>query len=66
VVVEDLHSREQGTQVVGDEVFERDESQVSPTVVAKFDESGKNRRHLDASKVFVSRLRVSNSNREVE
>ena len=48
VVLEDLHAGEQVAEVVGDEVFERDEAHAAGTVIRELHEPGEQRRHLDA------------------
>ena len=66
MVIENGHPREQGPEVVGDEVFERKESNNTVGRRGQLNESGQNSRHLDASEVLVARLRILHPNRQVQ
>ncbi len=66
VVVENFHAREEVPQVIGDEVFERDEAQQAAAVIRKLHEAGQHRRHLEASEFLFADLGVAHPDRQVE
>src|SRR6202011_1363764 len=62
VVGNDVHAREEGLQVQGDDVLERHE----PRVFGERDETRQHRWHLDSREALLPALWVAHRDREVE
>ena len=59
VVVDDLHAREQGVQVGGDDLLDQD-----VRAGAHLPQSGQHRRHLDAREAVLALVRVAHGDRQ--
>ena len=66
MVLKNFHPREEVTEMVRDEVFDRDEAQPATPVIRELNESGKQGRHFEPGKLDLVRFGVAHPNREVE
>ena len=62
VALENLHAGEEGVEVGGDDVLERDEA----LAAVEWDEAWQGRRHLDAGEVLLLGVRVAHDDGKVE
>ena len=66
MVIENFHSGKKIGEVIGDEVFERDEPQQAAAIIRQLQKAGEHRRHLEAGELGAPDFGVTHPDRQVE